>query len=164
MFVHWSNTETTYRDMEKIEGFCNRCQSTQIHTFRLYEQKTKHYSAFSIGANHQVTSICHTCLLESALPKNEEALLIRKYKKLLLCQEGYELTQNGKTDGAIKKFKKVLKEDPDHPQALYGLAKGLISLQRYSEAEPFVAQLSNLYPQDGDVAEMRTILETKLTG
>ena len=123
MFVHWSETETSYRDMEKVKGFCKRCKSNQLHTFRLYERKTKHYSAFSIGAERYLTFICHGCLLETSMPKKEEARLIRKYTMQLTCAEGFELLRNGKIDKAIKKFNQVLKEDPKNLQAADGLAK-----------------------------------------
>ncbi len=144
--------------MEKVEGFCNRCQSNQVHTFRLYEQKTKHYSAFSIGADYKVTAICHQCLLESAMPKNEEKLLIRKYKKEIACWEGFALHQKGKTDNAIKKFRKVLRDDPDHPQALYGLAKGLIAQSKFAEAKAYVDNLTLRFSEDEGVKELKEIL------
>lgn len=68
-FVHWSNDEVTYRDMESTFSNCERCQSEQKHTFRFYEKRTKHYSSFSIGSDKSVTVICHGCLLESKLDK-----------------------------------------------------------------------------------------------
>ena len=158
MFVHWSNTETTYRDMEKTQGYCNRCQSDQIHTFRLYEQKTKHYSAFSIGANHKVTAICHNCLLESPLPKNEEKLMIRTFMRRLACAEGFEFLKNGKVDKARKKFEKILKEDSEQAQALYGMAKSLIAQNRFNEARKYVDDLSVHYSETDEVKELKEIL------
>jgi thioredoxin-like negative regulator of GroEL len=144
--------------MEQVEGFCNGCQSNQIHTFRLYEQKTKHYSVLAIGANHTISAICHGCLLESAIPKNEEKLLIRKYKKEIICWEGFDLLQNQKIDNATKKFRKVLKKDPDHPQALYGLAKSLVSQGKFDEARVYVDNLSVRFSEDDSVKELKAIL------
>lgn len=155
MFIHWSNTETTYRDMEKVEAVCSKCQSNQLHTFRLYEKKTKHYSAFSIGADHFVSAICHGCLLETRMPKLEEKMLVRKYMKSLACAEGFELFKNGKTDSAIKKFRKVLKEEAEHPQALYGLAKALVTQGKYDEARKYVDDLSVHYSESDEVKELK---------
>lgn len=162
MFVHWSNTETTYRDMEKVEAECSKCQSNQLHTFRLYEKKTKHYSAFSIGADHYVSAICHGCLLESRMPKLEEKMLVRKYMKSLACAEGFELLNNGKTDNAMKKFRKVLKEEADHPQALYGLAKSLVAQEKYDEAREYVDELSINYSESAEVKELKEEIKKNL--
>jgi len=158
MFVHWSNTETTYRDMDRIQGLCNRCKSEQIHTFRLYEQKTKHYSAFSIGADHRVTAICHNCLLESSIPKNEEQLLIRTFLRRLACAEGFEFMKEGKIDKARKKFEKILKEDPEQAQALYGMAKSLIAQNKFEEAIRYVNDLNAHYSESAEVKELKEIL------
>jgi hypothetical protein len=94
--------------MEKDELFCDRCKTNQLHTFRLYETKTKHYSAFSIGADYSVSVICHGCLLESRIPKQEESMLIKKYQSKIACWEGFDLLEKGKQDKAIKQFRKAL--------------------------------------------------------
>jgi len=165
MFVHWSETGSTYRDMEKADLECSRCNAITLHTMRLYETKTKHYSVLSFGANYRVTAICHQCLLESEFDKNTEHMLINKYKLTIELRKAFKLLENeDNVKDAIKKFEKVLKEDPKNAHAMFGMAKGLIALKRYYEAEYFVSELTKLYPHDEDVAEMRTILETNLTG
>ncbi len=162
MFVHWSNTETTYRDMEKTELSCTRCQGDQLHTIRLYEKKTKHYSSFSFGSTHYVSAICHGCLLETYFDTLRQALLIRKYEHLILATEGYELHEKGKTNDAIKKFRKVLKNDPKHPQALYGLAKSLIAQGKTEEAKSYVDSLTVILPEHEEVKELKASLSRSL--
>lgn len=147
--------------MEKVNAFCRRCNAIEPHVFRLYEGEKKVYGVTLESFSH-ISSICQNCSLEKLVPKIEQSLLVTKYKKLLLCQEGYTLVQKGKTSDAIKFFKKVLEENPRHPQASYGLARALISLKKYREAEPFVLELTKLYPHDKDVVELRTIIETNL--
>lgn len=122
-FVHWSNDEVTYRNMESTQMECQRCQSEQKNTFRFYEKRTKRYSSISIGSDKSVTVICHGCLLESPLEKGFEREQITKFLKRIICSESFELYEHGKYDKALKQFKKVLKEDQDHPTALYGLTK-----------------------------------------
>ncbi|CAE6505119.1 tetratricopeptide repeat protein [Candidatus Nitrosotenuis uzonensis] len=157
-FVHWSNDEVTYRDMESIQTHCGRCQSEQKHTFRFYEKKTKHYSSISIGTDRSVTMICHGCLLESALSKSDEQYLILKFVRRLACMEGMEMYEHGKYDKAVKQFKKVLKDDPDHPQALYGLAKCLIAQGRRDEARGYIDNLSTNFPDDEAIKELKESL------
>ena len=69
-FAHWSSTDSSYRDMERRELHCDRCNENTQHTFRYHITKTKHYSVVSIGAGERtVTLICHGCLLETRIPK-----------------------------------------------------------------------------------------------
>lgn len=161
-FVHWSNSEVTYRDMESTQLQCNRCQDEQKHTFRFYERKTKHYSSVSFGSEKSVTVICHGCLLESPLEKEYEKQLIAKYVKSLIALEGLDLYEHGKYDKALKQFKKVLKEDPDHPTGLYGLAKCLIALGRYDEARGYIDNLTTRFPEEKEVIELKQILNQNL--
>ena len=116
MFVHWSNNEVTYRDMESIQMSCAQCGSEQKHTFRMYEQRTKHYSVISGRPKRSVTIICHGCLLEGPLDKGYEKQMIEKFTGQVMVAEGFELSQQGKYDKAIKKFKKNLKNDPGNLQ------------------------------------------------
>lgn len=102
--------------------------------------------------------ICHGCLLESKLSKNDESHLIAKYLKKLACQEAYEMYEHGKYDKAEKQFKKVLKEEPDHANALYGLAKCLIAQGRRDEARGFVDNLTSRFPEYEEVKELKQSL------
>ena len=76
--------------------------------FDYTRQRQKHYSAFSIGADYSVSVICHGCLLESRIPKQEESMLIKKYQSKIACWEGFDLLEKGKQDKAIKQFRKAL--------------------------------------------------------
>lgn len=158
MFVHWSNNEVTYRDMESIQVNCGRCDSEQKHTFRMYEQRTKHYSVISGRPKRSVTIICHGCLLEGPLDKEYEKQMIEKFTAQVMAGEGFELYQQGKYDKAIKKFKKNLKNDPENLQAVYGLATCLIAKGEYDEARGFVDHLSSEMPDNEDVNELKQTL------
>ena len=163
MFVHWSNTSTNYRDMEKMEAFCNRCNNNQIHTFRLYETKTKHYSAFSIGADYSVSVICHGCLLETRIQKKDESMLIKKYQSKIACWEGFEILEKGNPGKSIKKFKKALKDDPQFPQALYGLAKCHVMMKQFHEAKMYVDELNLDYSEVQEIKELKEIISKNIT-
>ena len=155
MFVHWSNNEVTYRHMESIQVNCEQCGSEQKHTFRIYEQKTKHYSVLSVGSKKSVTIICHGCLLESPLDKEYEKQMIAKFTSQIMSGEGFELYQQGKYDKAIKKFKKNLKNEPADLQSMYGLAICLIAKGWYDEARVLVEQLDSQLPDDENVKELK---------
>ena len=159
MFVHWSNNEVTYRDMESIQVNCERCGSEQKHTFRMYEQRTKHYSVISGRPKRSVTIICHGCLLEGPLQKEYEKQMIEKFTGQVMAAEGFELYQQGKYDKAIKKFKKTLKNEPGDLQAVYGLATCLIAKGNYDEARGFVDRLGSEMPDNKDVKELKKILK-----
>ena len=158
MFVHWSNNEVTYRDMESIQVNCERCDSEQKHTFRMYEQRTKHYSVISGRPKRSVTVICHGCLLEGPLDKGYEKQMIEKFTGQVMVAEGFELSQQGKYDKAMKKFKKNLKNDPGNLQAVYGLATCLIAKGSYDEAKGFVDRLGSEMPDNTDVKELKKTL------
>ena len=158
MFVHWSNNEVTYRDMESIQVNCERCGSEQKHTFRMYEQRTKHYSVVSGRPKRSVTIICHGCLQEGPLDKEYEKQMIEKFTARVMAGEGFELYQQGKYDKAMKKFKKNLKNDPGDLQAVYGLATCLIAKGNYDEARGFVARLDSEMPDNEDVKELKQTL------
>ena len=159
MFVHWSNNEVTYRDMESIQINCERCNSEQKHTFRMYEQRTKHYSVISGRPKRSITIICHGCLLEGPLQKEYEKQMIEKFTAQVMAGEGFELYQQGKYDKAIKKFKKNLKNEPGDLQAVYGLATCLIAKGNYDEARGFVDRLGLEMPDNKDVKELKKILK-----
>ena len=158
MFVHWSNNEVTYRDMESIQVNCERCDSEQKHTFRMYEQRTKHYSVISGRPKRSVTVICHGCLLEGPLDKGYEKQMIEKFTGQVMVAEGFKLYQQGNYNKAMKKFQKNLKDDPGNLQAVYGLATCLIAKREYDEARVFVDRLGSEMPDNEDVNELKQIL------
>ena len=159
MFVHWSNNEVTYRDMESTQINCERCNSEQKHTFRMYEQRTKHYSVISGRPKRSITIICHGCLLEGPLEKEYEKQMIEKFTGQVMAAEGFELYQQGKYDKAIKKFKKNLKNEPGDLQAVYGLATCLVAQGSYDEARGFVDRLGLEMPDNKEVKELKKILK-----
>ena len=158
MFVHWSNNEVTYRDMESIQKDCEQCGSEQKHTFRMHEQRTKHYSVISGRPKRSVTIICHGCLLEGPLDKGYEKQMIEKFTGQVMVAEGFELYQQGNYNKAMKKFQKNLKDDPGNLQAVYGLATCLIAKGSYDEARGFVDRLGSEMPDNTDVKELKKTL------
>ena len=159
MFVHWSNNEVTYRHMASIQKDCEQCGSEQKHTFRMYEQRTKHYSVISGRPKRSVTIICHGCLLESPLEKEYEKQMIETFTSQIMSGEGFELYQQGKYNKAMKKFKKSLKNNPDELQSIYGLATCLIAQGSYDEARGFVDRLVSEMPDNEDVKELKKTLD-----
>ena len=143
-----------YRDMESIQADCEQCGSEQKHTFRMYEQRTKHYSVLSGRPKRSVTAICHGCLKENPLDEDSEKLAIEKFTSQIMSSEGFELYEQGKYDKAVKKFKKNLKNNYD-PHAIYGLAKCLIAQGKYDEARGFVDKLDSQFPNDEGVKELK---------
>ena len=158
-FAHWSSDETTYRDMEKVNAFCGQCNSEQLHTLRLYEKKTKHYSVVALGSKKRVSAICHGCLKEYELEKNEEKTLVKKFTIQIRCQEGFEAIDEKKFNKAIKKFTKNLKEDNEDVNSMYGLTKCMISQGRYDDANNCLVDLESKLPENPDVKELRQVLE-----
>ena len=159
MFVHWSNKEVTYRDMESIQSNCEQCGSEQKHTFRMYEQRTKHYSVLSGRPKRSVTAICHGCLKESPLDKESEKQAIEKFTSQIMSGEGFELYQQGNYNKAMKKFKKNLKNNPENLQSVYGLATCLVAQGSYDEARGFVDRLVSELPDDVNVKELKKTLD-----
>jgi thioredoxin-like negative regulator of GroEL len=125
----------------------------------MYEQRTKHYSVISGRPKRSVTVICHGCLLEGPLDKGYEKQMIEKFTGQVMVAEGFELSQQGKYDKAMKKFKKNLKNDPGNLQAVYGLATCLIAKGSYDEARGFVDRLGSEMPDNEDVKELKKILK-----
>ncbi|MGI0023157.1 MAG: tetratricopeptide repeat protein [Nitrososphaeraceae archaeon] len=162
-FFWWSDTSLSYRHMESEQRECQFCQSVQKHTYRLYEEKQKAYSAITTGTEKHITLICHGCLHENQLEKNYEQELLEKYQKEDIVREAYDLSELGKYKDAIKRYDKILKKDPSYVHAIYGKASCLVSLKQYDEAEPYIAELTRLYPDNHDVLEMQSILERKLS-
>lgn len=145
--------------MEKAEIHCNRCNDTTLHTIRLYETKTKHYSVVSFGSDQHVSCICHTCLLESEFAKNIQKELIEKYNKQLAVSHAYELMEQNKQGKAEKIFRNILKNDGNYDQAAYGLSKCLINQNKYDEAKNYVDKLEIQFPNLEEVIELKKSLE-----
>ena len=145
--------------MERRELHCERCNEDTQHTFRYHITKTKHYSVVSIGAGeHTLTLICHGCLLETPVVKNDAEQLMAGYDKEITVGEANEYMEKGDNKNAEKKLKKLLKKDPKHPQAVYSMAKCLISQVKYSEAEFYVKNLEIDFPEHNDVKDLRKLM------
>lgn len=145
--------------MERRELHCDRCNENTQHTFRYHVTKTKHYSVISVGAGERtLTLICHGCLLETLIPKNQAEPLIIGYDEEIAVGEANYHMEKGDNKGAEKILKKVLKKNPKHPQALYSMAKCLISQTKYSEAEFFVKNLEIDFPEHNDVKDLRKLM------
>src|SRR5438445_9084828 len=130
----------------------------QKHTFRMYEKKDKAYSVLTISTERQVTVVCHGCLFERQL---EEKLLV-KFAKEDLIRFAFSLSERGKHKDAIKKYDKILKNDPEYIHAIYGKTSCLITLGKFSEARPYVDDLFHRYPDNHEVIEMKSVLERNL--
>ena len=145
--------------MERRELYCDRCKENTQHTFRYHITKTKHYSAISIGAGERtVTLICHGCLLETPVAKNDAEQLIAGYDKDIAVWEANECMEKGDNKNAEKKLKKLLTKDPKHPQGVYSMAKCLISQTKYSEAEFYVKNLELDFSENDDVKALRKLM------
>jgi len=160
-FAHWSSTESSYRDMERQQIHCERCQKETEHTFRYHTQKTKHYSSFSFGAGDKsVTIICHGCLLERSLEKNYEMEMINKFDCEIATVMAHELMEQGEPKHAQNLLKKLLKKNPKYGPGVFAMAKCLISQTKYDEAEIYVINLEMDYPNNTDVQELRRLMMT----
>ena len=163
MFVHWSNQQASYRDMESREIHCQKCNKDTLHTFRYHITKTKHYSVVSVGSGKkEITLVCHVCLLETSVDKNDSKELVKQYDNEIETGEANELMDKGKGSKAENKLRKVLKKDPEFPQALYSISKCLISQAKYGEAEFYIKILENKFPDIPEIKELRDSLPPKL--
>ena len=163
MFVHWSNQQASYRDMESREIHCQKCNKDTQHTFRYHITKTKHYSVVSVGSGKkEITLVCHVCLLETSVDKNDSKELVKQYDSEIVTGEANELMDKGKDSKAENKLRKVLKKDPEFPQALYSISKCLISQAKYGEAEFYIKILENKFPDIPEIKELRDSLPPKL--
>ena len=158
-FAHWSSTDASYRDMERRQLDCERCKENTQHTFRYHITKTKHYSVVSIGAGEKtITLICHGCLLETLIEKNTAKELMIEYDNEIAVGEANQIMEKGDFRKAEKKLKKILKNDPRYPQAIFSMSKCLISQSRYDEAEIYLKQLEINFPDALDVKDLRKLM------
>ncbi|MBT7359774.1 MAG: hypothetical protein HN808_04165, partial [Thaumarchaeota archaeon] len=110
--------------MESREIHCQKCNKDTQHTFRYHITKTKHYSVVSVGSGKkEITLVCHVCLLETLVDKNDSKELVKQYDSEIVTGEANELMDKGKDSKAENKLRKVLKKDPEFPQALYSISK-----------------------------------------
>jgi len=158
-FAHWSNTESSYRDMERRQLECPRCEKETEQTFRYHISKTKHYSVVSIGEGEKaVTVICHGCLLERPVDKEYAKELMVRYDNEITVAQAHELMERGDNKKAEKILKKLLKKFPKYGPGLYAISKSLISQTKYAEAEFYVKNLEIDYPEDQDVVGLRKLM------
>lgn len=156
-FVHWSSTDSSYRDMERQQLDCERCGKETEQTFRYHTQKTKHYSSFSFGeGDKSITVICHGCLLERSLEKDYEREMIIKFDSEIATSLAHELMEKGEPKNAQKLLKKLLKKNPKYGAGVYAMARCLISQTKYDEAKIYVKNLEMDYPDDPSVKELRS--------
>ena len=149
--------------MESREIHCQKCNKTTQHTFRYHITKTKHYSVVSVGSGKkEITLVCHVCLLETLVDKNDSKELIKEYDNVIAVGEANELMSKGKDSKAESKLKKVLKKDPVHGQALYSMAKCLISQARYGEAKSYIKSLEDKFPNAPEIKELQDELPPEL--
>ncbi|MDE1765829.1 MAG: tetratricopeptide repeat protein [Thaumarchaeota archaeon] len=146
--------------METIEEECRKCKSVQKHTFRVYE--TKVYSFLPTKTERHVTLVCHGCLLESKIPKEQEKDLLKKYEKQILTADGHRFFEKGKYKEALNMYDQALKKDPEFAGAIYGKARTLIAKQDYRGAEKYVETLMSRFPKDRDVNDMNDVLRKYL--
>ena len=163
MFVHWSNQQASYRDMESRGMHCSRCNKDTQHTFRYHITKTKHYSVVSVGSGKkEITVVCHVCLLETSIEKKDSKELVKQYDNEIAVGEANELLDKEKYSKAERKLRKVLNKDPEFPQALYSISKCLISQAKYDEAEYQIRILESKFPDIPEIKELRDSLPPKL--
>ena len=149
--------------MESREIHCQKCNKDTQHTFRYHITKTKHYSVVSVGSGKkEITLVCHVCLLETSVDKNDSKELVIQYDNEIETGEANELMDKGKDSKAENKLRKVLKKDPEFPQALYSISKCLISQAKYGEAEFYIKILENKFPDIPEIKELRDSLPPKL--
>ena len=149
--------------MESREIHCQKCNKDTLHTFRYHITKTKHYSVVSVGSGKkEITLVCHVCLLETSVDKNDSKELVKQYDNEIETGEANELMDKGKGSKAENKLRKVLKKDPEFPQALYSISKCLISQAKYGEAEFYIKILENKFPDIPEIKELRDSLPPKL--
>lgn len=158
-FAHWSSTETSYKDMEREQIQCPRCEKETEHTYRYHTQKTKHYSSFSFGEDDKsISIICHGCLLERGINKDYERQMIDKFDYEIITGLAHQYMDEGKLKDAHKLLKKLLKRNPKYGPGLYAMAQCLISQGRYDEAEMYVKKLETNFPENDSILKLRKLM------
>jgi len=81
-------------------------------------------------------------------------------------QKSFELGKNlmvlSKWADAANEFKKVLKNDPKHPDALFNISLCYYYLQEYDSSHQFISKLIKLMPKQADVNNLYGLVKLKL--
>ena len=88
--------------------------------------------------------------------------MLVKFAKEVLIRSAFSLSEHGKHEDAIKKYEKILKNDPDYVHAIYGKASCQITLGKFNEARPYVDELIHRCPDNHKVIEMKSALDRNL--
>lgn len=154
-FFWWSDTESSYRDMESIDAECEKCQGIQKHTLRYYIQKSKSYSVLTTSTKRNIVAICHGCLQEKPLDPKYEDEKVNQFESQILTWEAHEQIEKGNYRKALKKLEKALKKDPENPQTLFAKASTLIDFGQKEEAKPILSKLLEKFPDSEDVIALK---------
>ena len=130
MFVYWGKKEKWYRDMESVSSdYCENCNSKRNHTYRLYEERRKHYSVLSGPTKRSVRVVCQVCKGESKTEKKHEKELTAKFMAYIRLTEGFELIEQQNYDKALNKIDDSIKFINKFQEAL----KNFVHADFYSE-------------------------------
>lgn len=114
-FTYWSNTKTTIVASTPPVPLdtCPFCRQQSDAIIKIYNTKTRHYSAFSIGkGKFQATFTCRMCTNEGRLDPRMEAAYVQahlvgqKYSKIM---DGH----NSKPDKAKRQLEDLIRKNPD---------------------------------------------------
>ena len=81
-FIHWSEGEVTqvYQSEPEQIDECPFCNKPSDVIYKIYNTKTKHYSAFSIGrGDFQITFTCRNCTNEGKISDEVGSIMIHQY-------------------------------------------------------------------------------------
>ena len=93
---------------------CPFCNQPSDVIYKIYNSKTKHYSAFSIGqGDYSATFTCRNCTTEGALSKDYERSLIQDYKLSLSFDKICELRKHNPVK-ARGKLEKLIQNNQKH--------------------------------------------------
>ncbi len=116
-FIHWSSDETKQvfqSEPTPIEE-CPFCKQSSTIIYKIYNSKTKHYSAFSIGeGDYSATFTCRNCTQEGQLGKTFESELIHEYKLILSHEKLLELYKH-EPEKARNNLKKLIRKNQEVP-------------------------------------------------
>ena len=101
---------------------------------------------------------------EKALKYTERAKDSERWQGEVFAQQGEILRKQGNFDKAVEKFKLSLERDPMQSGRLCSLAKSLMRLERFQEAQDAANAAMNLTPSDPVVARVLASLELMSMG
>ena len=114
-FTYWSNTKTAIvASTPPVPlDLCPFCKQVSDCIIKIYNTKTKHYSAFSIGkGDFQVTFTCRMCTNEGRLDPRGESLYVRTYLVGLKYDKIVDLHKS-KPDKAEQQLEKLIRKNPN---------------------------------------------------